>query len=233
MPKHTALALAVVIVIAFAYWFGRHTADRSTMQIANDAATSPTAATQPPAAPVSPPPAPAAAAPARKGMSWGVVAERETPDGVVLIGCRGEPATDSGSCDAVLGDTECTRKLPLLCLKLDDTPAPEGLYAPAEDGVSSDDFHAAWLGATVATTAPMAGTALGSRAEADRACAKAFGEGWRLASARDGRRGETPAGATGPAGTPAPSGAFYAAGDPIRTARFWIANDAQPANCWD
>jgi len=241
MSKNTALALSVVLVIAFSYWLGRHAAERAT----TSAAAAPSPAGQPAATSAATPaatPAPASAPmPPRKGMSWGVVANVETPDGVVLVSCHGEPPTADGSCDAYRGDTECTRALPLLCLKTDDTPAPPGLHVPVVDGALPDDFYSGWAGGTVATTAPMAGSELKSRALADRACVAAYGEGWRLAEFHAGGRGKEPRvftvtdpGSARSRTVRATGGwAFYAAGDPIRTSRFWVAIDDQPANCWD
>lgn len=239
MPKNAALALSVVIVIAFAYWLGRHAAERATTTAAGSAGS------LPPVAPVPVAGSDRAATPApppvRRGMSWGVAANVETPEGVVLLSCHGEPATDSGSCDASRGDTECTRALPLLCLKLDNTPVPAELPVPVVDGALPDDFYSGWVGGTVATTPPMPGIDLKSRALADRACAAAFGSSWRLAEFHAGGRGKSAYGVAVPDRDPAQSrtvhatdgGAFYAAGDPIRTSRFWVAIDDQPANCWD
>ncbi|MGE3771536.1 MAG: hypothetical protein AB7I32_01330 [Gammaproteobacteria bacterium] len=232
MPKNAVLALLVVLVIAFAYWLGRHAAERATTTV--EVAPAPPVAAPAPA-PKPPPP------PARKGMSWGVAADVETPEGIVLVSCHGEPTTDTGSCDAHQGDTVCTKALPLLCLKTDDTPAPAGLRASGVDGALPDDLRAGWAGGTVATTAPMPGTALKTRDIADRACAAAFGDTWRLAEfhagGRDGRPLDGAVTAPGSAQSrpvhATGGGAFYAAGDPIRTSRFWVAIDDRPANCWD
>lgn len=229
MPKNAALVLFVALVIAFSYWLGRHAAERAT--------TTAERVPPPPAAPASAPP-PASPA-ARKGMTWGVAADVETPEGIVLVGCHGEPATATGSCDADRGDTACSEARPLLCLKIDDTPAPTDLRRPLLDGAPPDDFYAGWAGGTVATTAPMPGTALKTREIADRACAAAFGDRWRLAEFHAGGRDQQPIAVTEPGSTqprsvyPSGGGAFYAAGDPIRTSRFWVAIDDRPANCWD
>ncbi len=232
MSKNSALILTIVLIVVFSYWLGGYSARHTTPP----AAPTPVAPAKPPAAPapVAPPPA------ARKGMTWGVNAEIETPDGIVLVGCHGEPATDDGSCNAYRGDTSCATPLPLLCLKVDDTPTPAGLRTPAVDGALPDDFYAGWAGGSVATTAPMPGTELKSRDIGNRVCAAAFGDAWRLAEFHDGGRDKEALRmtVTDPGGAQrsveATGGwAFYAAGDPIRTSRFWVAIDDQAANCWD
>lgn len=224
MPKYAALALFVVLVIVFSYRLGRHAAERATPGGEPVAMPAPVVA--------SPPPPPSDAA-ARKGATWGVAADLELPVGSVFVGCHGEPATDAGSCNVEQGDTACTTALPLLCLKIDGTAMPTDLPERADD--------ARWIGGTVATTAPIRGTELTSRAKADKTCVAEFGDGWRLAGSDAGAAGAQAGGSAveNSGASPSPSiGArdvtgFYAAGDPIMTSRFWVAIGGRPANCWD
>lgn len=239
MLRHHALALIVILVIVLSYYLGRHAA-KDALPVAPVVLTPAPESANPTAAPA-PPAAVEPAPPVRKGMSWGVASSIETPDGIALLSCHGDPATDAGSCNAYEGDTLCSTPLPLLCLTVDDGPRPAGLHTPPVNGALPDDFYSGWAAGKVATTAPMLGTALKSRAVADKACASAFGEGWRVAEFHDGGKDKAPIeftvqdpGATAPRSVSATGGwAFYAAGDPIRSSRFWVAIDDQPANCWD
>lgn len=234
MWKNFAFGLAFVLIVGFSYWLGGYSPHSTPPAVASAAGlpSRPSVVARP--TPV------ASGAASKKGMTWGVDADTETPDGVAYVSCHGEPATEHGSCDAYVGDTSCTIPLPLLCLQVDDTPEPPGLLAPAVNAALPDDFYAGWAGGRVATTAPMRGTELKSREIANQICASAFGDTWRLAEFHDGGRNKRAREliVTDPDGTvrtvtATGSWAFYAAGNPNRSSRFWVAIDDQPANCWD
>ena len=244
MFRHPAFVLLLVMVLVLSWLLGR----QSNPPDAPDAPGNGPAVTMPvpaPPPPTSTPPPPVASAPAqpagRLGMTWGVMTTMPMPEGTVFVSCHGEPQTASGSCDAYRGDTACATPLPLLCLNVDGSPRPPGLHAPAVAGAMPDDFYAGWAGGKVASTAPMPGAMLKSRAAADATCKAAFGEGWRLAEFHDGGRDKAPItftvqdpGRPGTRTVTATGGwGFHAAGDVVRTSRFWVAIDDQPANCWD
>jgi len=131
-------------------------------------------------------------------MTWTKISHH---DGVDLVGCA--------SCDAYQGDTECSRRLPVLCLRQDRTSTPpKGL---------SLSFYQGWARGRVALTGPVVGAELGSLADANARCVAAFGAGWRMAEFHDGEGGWN----------------WFAYGDLPRNARFWVHINDKHANCWD
>ncbi|GGO49007.1 MULTISPECIES: hypothetical protein [Streptomyces] len=155
---------------------------------------------------------PAAAAPAApanngKAMTWTLLADG--PSGTVRVG--GGPLSN-----AYTGDTATTTALPVLCLKLDNSPVPAGI---------TPDFYAGWARGTVAASNPIRGNRLTSRAVADSVCANNFGAGWRMAEFHDGRYGPD-LGSSG-------GWSFWANGEVPAGTRFWTAINDQPANPWN
>ncbi|MCI3934601.1 hypothetical protein [Streptomyces sp. AN091965] len=153
---------------------------------------------------------PAAAAPSdtrnTKAMTWTFLADG--PDGTVRVG--GGPLSNPYQ-----GDTATSTALPVLCLKVDGSPAPAGI---------TPDFYAGWAKGTVAASNPIRGTRLTSLAAADGLCANTFGAGWRMAEFHDGKYGPNLDSSGG--------WSFWAYGDvPIGT-RFWTYINDQPANPW-
>ncbi|MFH8980258.1 hypothetical protein [Streptomyces varsoviensis] len=155
--------------------------------------------------------APAEAAPpaTHPGMTWARMADG--PDGSVRVG--GPGGTQS---DPYKGDTPATAQLPVLCLRVDGSPLPDGL---------TPDFYGGWAQGTVAASRPVKGSRLNSRAAADSVCAAAFGAGWRMAEFHDGRYGPDLQYSGG--------WSFWAYGDLPKNTRFWTAIDDQPANPWN
>ncbi|AFE04302.1 flagellar hook-length control protein [Corallococcus coralloides DSM 2259] len=140
--------------------------------------------------------APAADASGGMGMTW---RKSNHASGVDEVGCL--------DCDAYFGDTACTARLPVLCIKQDGSPRPASLPGP---------YYAGWAGGNIATTLPVAGNFLMSLAHANETCVQFFGPGWRMASFHD-------AGGWG----------FNAYGNVRTDTRFWVYIWDQPANCWN
>lgn len=140
--------------------------------------------------------APAAWATGGMGMTWAKVGHAS---GIDEVGCM--------NCNAYAGDTACTARLPLLCIRQDGSSRPSGV-----PGV----YYYGWAGGNLATTLPVAGNFLTSLAFADQTCVQFFGAGWRMASFHD-------AGGWG----------FNAYGNIRADTRFWVYIWDQPANCWN
>jgi hypothetical protein len=139
------------------------------------------------------------------GMTWASLEQRA--GGIVHVG-RTNPQTNPYT-----GDTPATSFLPMLCLKVDNSPVPAGI---------TTDFNNGWVGGSVLLTPAIQGGQLISRAVADAICASYFGTGWRMAEFHDGRYGANLASAW----------SFWAYGSiPVGT-RFWTAINDQPANPW-
>ncbi|MBO1417510.1 hypothetical protein [Streptomyces sp. FH025] len=153
-------------------------------------------------------PAGAATGPATHlGMTWTVLATG--PEGTVQVGV-------GTSGNAYSGDTAPSVSLPVLCLKVDGSPAPAGI---------SLSYYTGWAQGTVALSQPVLGARLNSRAAADSVCQASFGSGWREAEFRDGRYG--------PDLSQTGCWTFWAYGNIPNSTRFWTAINDQPANPWD
>ncbi|MER6912572.1 hypothetical protein ABT354_12955 [Streptomyces sp. NPDC000594] len=154
--------------------------------------------------------APAVAAPpapkAPVAMTWTLLGDG--PSGTVHVG--GGPLSDP-----YVGDTPTTSVLPLLCLRINNSPVPAGLVP---------DFYAGWARGEVAATRPIRGNRLTSRAVADQVCANTFGTGWRMAEFHDGRHGPNLEYSGG--------WSYYAYGDVPLGVRFWTAINDQASNPW-
>ena len=154
---------------------------------------------------------------------------------------------DKGQCNPSQGDSSCRTALPVLCILQDaSTPESAGLVnepksegMPKAEGVSKvegaskaegtpkpentpkgPDFYAAWVGGTLAATAPVAGFVLGSLAQANARCASELGTGWRMAELRDAGTG---VGLVGKRGQ----------GLVSTHTRHWVAAKEHKSHCWD
>ncbi|MEU3751499.1 hypothetical protein AB0H17_01850 [Streptomyces olivoreticuli] len=143
------------------------------------------------------------------GLTWAAIAQG--PDGTVHVGGLGGTPSDP-----YRGDTPASAVRPVLCLKVDGSPVPDGI-AP--------DFYAGWAQGTVAASRPVRGSRLNSRGAADSVCQAEFGAGWRMAEFHDGHYGPD-LGATG-------GWSFWAYGDLPAGTRLWTAINDQRANPWD
>lgn len=148
------------------------------------------------------------------GMTWGV-SPADTPAGVVLVGCHGLPKTAAGSCDAYVGDTECSTALPVLCVNIDNRDVPTGLQTT---------FYSGWLGGEIALAPPVRGDTFVDRAAADLWCSDHFGSAWRMGEHHDRSNGQG-------------GWSFYAAGagigENLLHTRFWTAINDTAGNCWN
>ncbi|MFJ9949342.1 hypothetical protein [Kitasatospora sp. NPDC091207] len=153
-------------------------------------------------------PAHAATGPAtHNGLTWQVVATG--PQGTVEVG-------GGSAADPYHGDTPASATLPVLCLGVDDSPAPAGITV---------GFFSGWAQGTLAVSRPVKGERLNSRAAADTVCQATFGIGWRQAEFHDGHYGPDLA-LTG-------GWNFWGYGNLPTDTRFWIAIDTLPANPWN
>jgi subtilisin family serine protease len=142
----------------------------------------------------------------RTGMTWTVVGQTE---GYVQIGADAQT-------NAYAGDTTIDQALPILCVVVDDRPAPGGI---------TFDMYNGWVRGGVQATPPIAATILTSQQQGDEICAEEFGAGWRLAEFHDGRYG--------PGFTQSGGWSFWAEGSLPAGTRFWVAINDQPANPWN
>jgi len=96
------------------------------------------------------------------GLTFGQ-ALGETPPGTIAMSCHGAPKgvenPHAGSCNPYAGDTRCDHALPILCIKRDARPAPPGF---------TSSFYNGWVHGELASSAPVVGRALTSRAVAER-----------------------------------------------------------------
>jgi len=141
------------------------------------------------------------------GMTWRVREQRS--DGVVHVG-------DDEQGDPYHGDTPPSALLPILCLKITNSPVPSGI---------TPDFYNGWARGSVAASTPVRGWALTSWAVADRYCANEFGPGWRMAEFHDGYHG--------PSLEYRGGWSYWAYGTLPTDTRFWVAINDQIANPWN
>lgn len=168
-----------------------------------------------------------AASPDRFGLSFGHGALPAYPSGLMYSACAGTPLDmanpDKGQCSPTQGDTSCRTALPVLCVLKDGSTAESvGLAKEpkAESGTTGANLYAAWVGGTLAATAPVAGFVLGSLAQANARCTSELGTGWRMAQVPGADGGSGLAGKRGPGLT-------------NTNLRHWVASTDQKSNCWD
>ncbi len=148
--------------------------------------------------------------PGKMGMTWRKT-DHDSQRGQDMVGCN-------TSCDAYVGDTLCTERRPILCIRKDGSESNG--YVP--------DFYYGWAAGNIGLTPPVAGTDLTSLDAANAHCVETFGEGWEMAEFHDGGGGW----------------AWRAYGNlddrynvsvvPYdENRRFWVHIDDQPANCWN
>lgn len=138
------------------------------------------------------------------GLTW--VRRSSNPvNGTVFVGCV--------NCDPYVGDTPCTRALPLLCFR------PLNAAKPTSTDIPGDPFYYGWSGGVVGTTPPYRGDSFATLDDANAACVKEFIDfGWRVAEHHDNRAG---------------GWNFQAFGNVGRHRRFWMDVKDQPnGTCW-
>lgn len=144
-----------------------------------------------------------------RGLTWTRYLQRE--DGVVHIGF-------GGGGNAYQGDTLPSVALPILCIRLDGSPAPPDL-------VPRLVYNDGWAPGRVALSQPVHGAYLTSIATANAICASEFGAGWRMTEFHDGR--------WGPNLQYRGQWNFWTYGTLPGDTRFWVRIDDQPANPWN
>lgn len=92
--------------------------------------------------------------------------------GIDYVGC-------AITCNPYQGDVDCETPLPVLCLKVDNSPRPAYpiVCTPA---AMSPEFYCGWSRGHFATTAPAKGSQFQTREDVDAFCAATFGVNWRL-----------------------------------------------------
>jgi hypothetical protein len=169
------------------------------------------------------------ASPDRFGLSFGhgLIPSKYADNNWMHSACAGAPwdmgNSDKNQCNPQQGDSSCRTALPVLCVLKDASTAESvGLVnEPKVEGApKGPDFYAAWVGGTLAATAPVAGFILGSRAQANARCASELGAGWRMAEIRDAGTGVSLVGKRG-------------LGLVHTHTRHWVAVHDQKSNCWD
>ncbi|CAF1437336.1 unnamed protein product [Adineta ricciae] len=171
------------------------------------------------------------------------VKQSHSPEfGIDYIGCRDWTNPTGMNCNPYQGDTDCNAKLPMLCVRVDQSPRPpyliygEGAAMPAAN-------YAGWNGGHVSTTLPTEASRFRNRAEANRFCAETLGEHWEIA----GIWGSQPHWISGMNGTKYAGSewtankdrllnggwSFYTYGNVRNDTRFWIQGPAdQSSTCW-
>jgi hypothetical protein len=155
---------------------------------------------------------------AARGMTWatgngaGVPAYDERYN-ISLAECnvtspptKGRSGADQ-ACDPYVGDWHVLRKLPLLCVKKTNKPAPAGWF-PA-------NFIRPYVGGDMALTEPVYGVQLLGVVPGNALCAEQFGAGWTMAAFHD-------AGGWG----------FFGSGKLATDTRYWVRIRDQSSNPW-
>ncbi len=135
---------------------------------------------------------------AGNGMTW-KKGSHDSTLGTDIVGCA--------QCDPYVGDTPCSSKLPILCIKQDGSEKPNDLVI---------DFYCGWASGHIGLTFPVRGDLLTSVNDANLICEYQFGEGYRMAEFHDGNGGWN----------------WNAYGNIDDSTRFWVYNDQTSGNCW-
>lgn len=138
-----------------------------------------------------------------------------------------------------VGDTVCTAKRPVLCLREDDSARPP------YDVVPGQEFYNGWIEGHFATTKPIAGTLLTSQAAGDAQCKKYLGPDWRMAEWHDpklihGMNATAHYYSAAYSTSPWPVGVKPTGGFTMRgygnvrdDTRYWAAVNNTNGNCWN
>ncbi len=170
------------------------------------------------------------------GLTWG----KERHDdrfGIDLVGCHGRPSTElESSCNAYVGDTPCSRALPVLCVKKTGAPRP-GYEVDSSDHSWVKESYRGWLEGELQLTPPVVGNTLTSLDQANDLCSRQFGPGYRMAEFHDGRWVKEMSeqrffGDSWPEDTNEGGWNFWGYGNISGESRFWVYIRDQQANCW-
>ncbi len=149
---------------------------------------------------------------AADGMTWKIQSHNNQL-GVDRVGCS--------NCDAYNGDTNCSTKLPILCLKQDYSPDP-GVPHVGGAHAMPEDFYNGWAEGHIGLTFPVRGDDLAGVADANDICEVQFGSGYRMGEFHDGKRSSGGYGGWN----------WYAYGNVDDSSRVWVHINDQPSNCW-
>jgi hypothetical protein len=177
----------------------------------------------------------------KKGMTWGkhVHDERNKID---LVGCYAKPPAEDNDgqscCNAYVGDTKCSKALPILCIRKDGSPRPN-YHVSGKGSAFVNEYYYGWAEGRIALTPPIKGCDIGSLENADFLCEKYCGEGYKIAEHHDGKwiSGMDSTrffGNTWAATDVRNEGGwnFWAYGNISGGTRFWVYIRDQQANCW-
>ena len=174
----------------------------------------------------------------RKGLTWAKGAQNDQLH-TVFVSCHAQPRPEGAeTCNPHVGDTPCTERRSVLCLKPDGSPRPPYPVGGAAHAMPKE-FYQGWAGGQLGVTKPVAGTELTSVAAADALCEQDLGRGYRMAEFHDGYyfegMGDPGAnGVTWPKDRLRQGGwAFHAYGQVPDGVRFWVYINDQRAHCWD
>ena len=149
------------------------------------------------------------------GLTFGIADDKQIGPDLVHPSCHGLPKpvdqTWRDSCNPYAGDTSCDSARPILCVRMDQSPAPANL---------TFGFYNGWVPGVFASTSPVVGERLTSLAAADSICEDELGQGFRMAAFHDaeGDGGWTYTGKRGAIDS---------------QSRHWVYIDDQPGNCWN
>jgi hypothetical protein len=79
------------------------------------------------------------------------------------------------------GDTDLEAELPILCIRKQNLPVP--------NGVDPQDFYAGWSGGEIRLTPPIKGTSLKSLEVTNQFISQQFGPEWKMAEFHDTSKG--------------------------------------------
>ncbi|CAF2709775.1 unnamed protein product [Rotaria sp. Silwood2] len=96
------------------------------------------------------------------------------PFGVDLADCRNWADPNGTNCNAYTGDTLCSTELPVLCVKLDNSPRSSFLVL-GNGAAMPVYFYVGWNRGHIATTLSVTGSKFARRTDIDMFCANSFG----------------------------------------------------------
>jgi hypothetical protein len=170
------------------------------------------------------------------GMTWGV--NRYNNDlNITRVHCYGQVGPNRGPCDPYQGDTSCSDKLPVLCVKVDGSPRPPYAIPTCSSCAMNDEYYNGWAEGIIGLTAPVQGDTFATLDDVNAYCEAQFGPGYRVAEHHDGRLvygmdEKNFYDATWPLTTSSGGWGFYAPGQLPDNSRFWVHINDQNANCW-
>lgn len=166
----------------------------------------------------------------RKALTWKKIKHIEEFD-IDMVGIAGG--------DPYGGDTDVVTKLPILAIKILDSPRPNYPITGTNQAMSRE-FYQGWSGGIISLTPPIKGSQITSLEFANKFCEKHCGKGFRMAEFHDGKYvvgmdSERFYGDTWPKPDHLRSGGwnFYAHGNIPDNTRFWIHINDKRSNCWD